>query len=1025
MSKNRVQIKDIAASQLPDFIREDYPTFVSFVEAYYEFMQQSSVDITSIRDIDTTLEEFLKYFKKELAHNYPSYINNDRFILQHIRDQYLAKGSEASYKLLFRLLFSKDVTMEYPGRNMLRISDGKWKQDTSFFVRVDAGNPEDIVGKVVDVQTSKRVFRDGAVSGEKISKITASIERYNHIEGNIYEIFVDRNFYGEISPGDILKYGSIFQSVIVPITAKIRIQTPGIGFKPGMVFQIKSGKGSPMWIKILQTYDISETEKGAIKTAELIKFGQNYTTDFTVTILPSSAVSSKKKVTTNAASTISYEVIQGVVSQINILSGGYGYTAPPLLVIGGDGLGATARTVIDDNGVVTDVIVETKGSGYTNAFVVVNNAPGDTNGSGATFEAVTGSDYNYKTFDVTSGFSESGYVNYGDYWSSQFVTEGYITPPAVYKNLTGSNLTGTGSGAMFDVSVNANDTYSVSVSKHTAKVATVFGSAALSTTEKKFGTASLSLDGNGDYLYYNANDDFGFGTGDFTVEQQVYLNTTEVDQTLFDFRRANLTKNCPKVYVSSTGRLIYQINGFSVITTPQDTVAADQWNHIALSRVGGITRIFLNGERVGNVWTDGTYYDKTSLTVGANYNQTDFVNGYIDEMRISKGVGRYTTTYTVPSAEFLNDSSTVMLLHFNGEDASTTIDDDIYINGSSYVTGNTVKVLGTALGGLTPANDCTLTLTATSGEVISAVASGVSKPKQISTYYGDSAYVGTTAREFFIDFKDTIADNPALINVYLGAAARYPGYYKTNDGFLNDSMYIQDSYYYQAFSYVIRIDEQLQTYAAAVRSMLHPTGMVMFGEYAINNKIDLSVALEALVKSLGVTLYDSVTPIAEEYDKMYVSFYGQELARTVPYLDFEKYLSDETNAVVDNYVRFVVSKYIQDSVTMQSELSYKLMGKGLAHSVIAGHDIELKTFGKSVNEPYAGIQDTYTRKSVEKSLQNSQAVASNYTSTFTKYTEDTALSSYISEGYVVKDPFEQGGYFLEHYANTRDAQITN
>ena len=120
--------------------------------------------------------------------------------------------------------------------------------------------------------------------------------------------------------------------------------------------------------------------------------------------------------------------------------------------------------------------------------------------------------------------------------------------------------------------------------------------------------------------------------------------------------------------------------------------------------------------------------------------------------------------------------------------------------------------------------------------------------------WSDGAYVGTIIRQFFTSSADTNTENPAVINITLGALAKYPGYYKTNDGFLDDSMFIQDSRYYQAFSYVLKIDEQLQSYAAVVRSMLHPSGMAMFGEYSINNNINLSIGLSSLVKSLGITL---------------------------------------------------------------------------------------------------------------------------------------------------------------------------
>ena len=98
----RINLKDMVAQQLPEFVRANYPTFVLFVEAYYEWLAANEeVDLTSIRDIDKTLNDYIKYFKKELAHNYPIVSSNfetERFLLKHIKEQYLAKGSEISYK---------------------------------------------------------------------------------------------------------------------------------------------------------------------------------------------------------------------------------------------------------------------------------------------------------------------------------------------------------------------------------------------------------------------------------------------------------------------------------------------------------------------------------------------------------------------------------------------------------------------------------------------------------------------------------------------------------------------------------------------------------------------------------------------------------------------------------------------------------------------------------------------------------------------------------------------------------------
>jgi len=105
---NRPKLSSLLPSQVPEFVREDYTTFIEFLKAYYEFVEQNyDPQFTKLKDLDTTLDSFIDQFKNELAHNIPYTVVNERFLLEKIKDQYLAKGSEASFKLLFKILFNK------------------------------------------------------------------------------------------------------------------------------------------------------------------------------------------------------------------------------------------------------------------------------------------------------------------------------------------------------------------------------------------------------------------------------------------------------------------------------------------------------------------------------------------------------------------------------------------------------------------------------------------------------------------------------------------------------------------------------------------------------------------------------------------------------------------------------------------------------------------------------------------------------------------------------------------------------
>ena len=284
MTIPRRTLSSLVASQLPEFVREDNQTFVAFIEAYYEYLQNvDGNDLKTLGDLDTTLDSFIKYFKKEVAVNFPQPVVNERFLLQHMKDHYLAKGSEASFKFLFRVLFDKDVTLEYPSRQMLRASDGRWNQDVSIFARVNAGDPDSIIGRVVDVVTPNRIIR---LQIDRRQYVEVEIDRIVEIADGIYEFFIDRKFFGDIVPGDRIRYQDTFDATILSTTSKVTVQQKGKRFRLGDLYEIKNGDGAG---SILKVSGINDT--GGINSIEFVKYGINYAGDFTATILPTAGQS--------------------------------------------------------------------------------------------------------------------------------------------------------------------------------------------------------------------------------------------------------------------------------------------------------------------------------------------------------------------------------------------------------------------------------------------------------------------------------------------------------------------------------------------------------------------------------------------------------------------------------------------------------------------------------------------------------------------------------------------------------------
>ena len=213
-------------------------------------------------------------------------------------------------------------------------------------------------------------------------------------------------------------------------------------------------------------------------------------------------------------------------------------------------------------------------------------------------------------------------------------------------------------------------------SERVGKTVTVAGSAQISTAQSKFGGASGQfVTATSNEINVAANDDFNFGTGDFTVEFWIYFVASALTQSIFDMRTSALAQAALSVEVSSTGYVKLYVNGAFQITAAA-ALSDNAWHNIAISRVSGVTRMFINGTVEVATYTDTNNYTAKPLNIGAYWNSTAHLNAYIDDFRVSKGIGRYTSSFTLPTSPYGSDSYTVLLLHFNGTNGSTTFTDD-------------------------------------------------------------------------------------------------------------------------------------------------------------------------------------------------------------------------------------------------------------------------------------------------------------------------------------------------------------
>jgi hypothetical protein len=167
----------------------------------------------------------------------------------------------------------------------------------------------------------------------------------------------------------------------------------------------------------------------------------------------------------------------------------------------------------------------------------------------------------------------------------------------------------------------------------------------------KYGSGSVAFNGSTNYLSIPSNSLFGFGTADFTAECWIYVTNT-ADRGIFDWRLDNTTNTntVGTLFIDSATNKLAFWNGTKYGSTGT-VVSTNTWNHVALSRQSGNTRVYLNGVLDFSTATTFDFGTTKPLGIGGNYSTgSSPFSGYIDDVRITKGYARYTGNFTPPAS---------------------------------------------------------------------------------------------------------------------------------------------------------------------------------------------------------------------------------------------------------------------------------------------------------------------------------------------------------------------------------------
>lgn len=319
-------VKDISSfieSQFPAVYRNEGKTFVAFVKAYYEWLdQQSNIDLLDSFDIDRTIEGFTNYFKKTYLSSFPFVkASSVDFLIKHIYDYYRSKGTEESVRLLIMMMFGEEATIYNPSDHILKPSASRWREPRYLEVDSRETNYEFVGKQVYGIRSNAKAIVESVVT--------------KAIKGKYVDIIYVSSLKGSFLTGEKITYDGNIQNApnVIGSLTNINVSNGGKDFKVGDVLNVGSefGLGGQVRVKSV----INSTGRVDF---ELVDGGSGYTTTPTTDIYISDGVIFLDNGNENF---IDLETVKQQIERLSLLSAG---TISDDLVIGADIRG------VDENG---------------------------------------------------------------------------------------------------------------------------------------------------------------------------------------------------------------------------------------------------------------------------------------------------------------------------------------------------------------------------------------------------------------------------------------------------------------------------------------------------------------------------------------------------------------------------------------------------------------------------------------------------------------------------------------------------
>lgn len=786
-------ISPFIESQFPTFYQEEGPVFIDFVKAYYEWLEsqktinsdnviRESRSLLEYRDIDTTLESYVKYFKNKYIATLPENILADKkLLLKHILDLYRSKGTDKSYKLLFRLLFNEDIDIYVPSEYLFKLSDNEWTVNKYIEIS-DSPYLFDLIGKeiysssnrstaIIENYTSTNVnnkqvnvlFLSNIKGNFKYGERILCDDLYINSSGNL----IDYRAYSLLSDAEKSNYNLALTTDNAPIIfgslSSISITNGGINYEVGDLLTVRnSGFGGVARVAA------TRSRNGEV-TFELISGGTGFSLDAVVSVdgkainIVNATQTDPVVVTTasehglNSGDSIRIDFVEGM-DEIN--TSNYQYFV--------DVINSTSFSLYLDITLTTSV----DGTGYGAYFANTGYIYINTGGEGATFDI--GSIVNKQIYKI----------------NTDHIIDYYNTV-----------LESTVSGFTIEVA-NVNGTFTSGDQVVMNNVNTIMLDCQILTQ---------TLLANGENL---SNSSLGIAN----------LTVVNSDDSLLqlkgsDITNANLTSNVILVSNTSATELVIntKYNGIDIINATANVVFV---NSSVVSVNNCPNSYFVVGEKI---------YDTTS---GAN--------AVIVSVKRETDWGGFDVL--PPPFDLKNLDSQLSVLVYVDKEVGTIASLTNINPGSGYSLDPVVSIVepliyqldiyepfGPYAGTRKGFNAVVNANAGTASGIVTAI-------KVVDSGFG---YDRNQVVQLISNTNPYAVTGTTVVDL----AGVSMGYWKDNKSFASDNIYLQDSYYYQNYSYEIIASRMLNTYENYVKNLVHPTGTLLFGRYAIKNEFYISSSI--------------------------------------------------------------------------------------------------------------------------------------------------------------------------------------